>query len=109
MAHAAQAAHRVSCGDVSRHEPRGSREKIFLADVDRQDFTKTLAEACQKTNWNDLIKLEIAARLRWETTLSTKAIAARMHLGSTKTANRSLHRYMRGSGAMSPGQGQPGL
>jgi putative transposase len=27
------------------------REKIFLTDVDRQDFIKTLAEACQKTGW----------------------------------------------------------
>ena len=25
------------------------REKIFLDDVDRHDFVKTLAEACQKT------------------------------------------------------------
>jgi len=31
---------------------RGNRrENIFLDDVDRQDFLKTLAEACQKTNW----------------------------------------------------------
>jgi REP element-mobilizing transposase RayT len=31
---------------------RGSgREDIFLDDVDRHDFTKTLAEACQKTGW----------------------------------------------------------
>ena len=29
----------------------GRREKIFLDDVDRQDFLKTLAEACQKTGW----------------------------------------------------------
>ncbi len=27
------------------------REDIFLDDVDRQDFVKTLAEACQKTGW----------------------------------------------------------
>jgi len=27
------------------------RERIFLDDVDRQDFLKTLAEACQKTGW----------------------------------------------------------
>src|SRR5437868_2761059 len=27
------------------------REAIFLDDVDRQDFIKTLAEACQKTGW----------------------------------------------------------
>ena len=31
---------------------RGNRrERIFLDDVDRQDFLKTLAEACQKTGW----------------------------------------------------------
>ncbi len=27
------------------------REDIFLDEVDRQDFIKTLAEACQKTGW----------------------------------------------------------
>src|SRR5215469_5348712 len=27
------------------------RERIFLDDVDRQDFIKPLAEACQKTGW----------------------------------------------------------
>jgi REP element-mobilizing transposase RayT len=31
---------------------RGNRRAaIFLDDVDRQDFLKTLAEACQKTSW----------------------------------------------------------
>ena len=31
---------------------RGDREEdIFLDEVDRQDFLKTLAEACQKTEW----------------------------------------------------------
>jgi putative transposase len=31
---------------------RGNQRKdIFLDDVDRQDFLKTLAEACQKTDW----------------------------------------------------------
>jgi len=27
------------------------REDIFLDDVDRQDFLKTLAETCLKTGW----------------------------------------------------------
>ena len=27
------------------------REDIYLDDVDRQEFLKTLAEACQKTAW----------------------------------------------------------
>jgi putative transposase len=31
---------------------RGDRqEDIFVDDVDRQDFLKTLAEACRKTDW----------------------------------------------------------
>jgi REP element-mobilizing transposase RayT len=31
---------------------RGNRRgRIFLDDVDRQDFIKTLTEACQKTGW----------------------------------------------------------
>jgi REP element-mobilizing transposase RayT len=27
------------------------RDDIFLGDVDRHDFIKTLAEACEKTGW----------------------------------------------------------
>ena len=39
-------------GAMYHLKSRGDRrEKIFLDDVDRQDFLKTLAEACQKTNW----------------------------------------------------------
>jgi REP element-mobilizing transposase RayT len=31
---------------------RGNRRQdIFLDDIDRHDFLKTLAEACQKTGW----------------------------------------------------------
>ena len=31
---------------------RGNRrQEIYLDDVDRHDFLKTLAEACQKTDW----------------------------------------------------------
>lgn len=39
-------------GAVYHVMSRGARrEDIFLTDVDRQDFIKTLAEACQKTDW----------------------------------------------------------
>jgi hypothetical protein len=44
---------------------------------------------------SDRDKLEIGARLRRETTLTLKAIAARVHLGSSKSANANLHRHMR--------------
>lgn len=37
------------------------REDTFLEDVDRQDFLKTLAEACQKTDWHSgALRLESA-------------------------------------------------
>ncbi len=39
-------------GAVYHVMSRGDRrEDIFLDDVDRQDFLKTLAEGCQKTGW----------------------------------------------------------
>ena len=41
-------------------------------------------------------KMAIAARLRKETTLSVKAIAARVHLGTSKSANTRLHEWSRG-------------
>jgi hypothetical protein len=42
-------------------------------------------------------KLGIAARLRKETTLSIKEIAARIRLGTSKSANATLHRFMNGN------------
>jgi len=142
------------------------REDIFLDDVDRQDYLKTLAEACQKTGFQvhayclmhnhfhlvvetpnanlvagmawlrsgehhsgalrqegaevkagriieeelrrlgwpesglaerrktDPGKLALAARLRRETALPLKWIAARVRLGTSKSANANLHRWM---------------
>jgi len=46
---------------------------------------------------SDPCKLERAARLRRETPLSLKEIAARVHLGTSKTANAKLHGYMCGA------------
>ena len=76
------------------------------AQLDRQGWQESDLAARRKS---DAVKLGMAARLRRETTLSTKAIALRLHLRSSKSANRSLHRYMRGGGAASAGQEQLGL
>jgi hypothetical protein len=39
--------------------------------------------------------MEIAARLRQETTLSLKSIGTRVGLGASKSANARLHKWMR--------------
>ena len=41
-------------------------------------------------------KKALAGRLRRETTLTVKAVAVRLHLGTSKSANTRLHRWMRG-------------
>jgi hypothetical protein len=43
---------------------------------------------------NDPDKLEIGARLRLETTLTIKVIAARVSLGTSKGADTNLHRQV---------------
>ena len=50
----------------------------------------------QRRRKNDPDKLEIGARLRRETSLTIKAIAARVRLGTSKGANANLHRHMQG-------------
>jgi REP element-mobilizing transposase RayT len=106
-------------GAIHHVMSRGDRrEDSYHADVDRQEFVKTLAEACQKADGqvhaycllrnhfhlvveppkNDPGKLRLAARLRKEPVLSVKRIAARVHLGSYPTANRNLHAWMKPAG-----------
>jgi len=77
------------------------REGIFLNDVDRQDFIKTLRRLGWRKNElsrrrkSDPAKLAIVARLRKETTLSLKHIAEHVHLGTSKSANARLHQWMK--------------
>jgi hypothetical protein len=79
------------------------REDIFRDDQDRQKFLTTLGEACVKTEWQagqeierlgwdeDQLrahrkghpsKVKLARRLRQETTMSLKWIAARLQMGT---------------------------
>jgi hypothetical protein len=80
-------------GELHRASAEAKAERIIAQELQRQGWQEADLLVRPK---NDTVKLEIATRLRRETTLSTKAIAARVHLGSSKAANRSLHRYMRG-------------
>jgi len=52
----------------------------------------------RKRRKNDPDKLALAARLRRETTLPLKWIASRVGLGTSKSANSNLHRWMKTHG-----------
>jgi hypothetical protein len=68
---------------------RGDRcENIFLDDVDRQDFLKTLAEACQKAGWQ------------------VHAYCLMGELGTSKSVNARLHQFMAPLPPSDPRQGQ---
>jgi len=49
-------------------------------------------KARRKGDW---AKMGLAARLRRETTLTVRAIAERLGLGTSKSANKRLHEWMR--------------
>ena len=83
-------------GELHRASAEAKAERIIAEELERQGGQESDLAARRKS---DAVKLGMAARLRRETTLSTKAIALRLHLGSSKSANRKLHRYMRGGGA----------
>jgi len=93
-------------GELHRYGAEAKAERIIGEELQRHRWAEADLLVRRK---NDPVKLEMAARLRRETTLSTKAIAGRVHLGSSKAANRSLHSYMRGGAVASAGQGQLGI
>ena len=78
---------------------------------------RMVAEELQRRGWeekelasrgkNDREKLEVAAGLRRETTLSIKASAARVGLGTSKSPNAKLHRHMGRNVAPDPATVQP--
>ena len=88
------------------------REDIFRDDQDRQKFLTTLGEACVKTEWQagqeierlgwdeDQLrahrkghpsKVKLARRLRQETTMSLKWIAARLQMGTWTCVSNLLN------------------
>ena len=93
-------------GELPRASAEAKAERIIAVELQRQGWQEADLLARRKS---DAVKPAIAARLRRETTLSTKAIAARVHLGSAKAANRSLRRYLHWDEAVSAGQGQLGI
>jgi hypothetical protein len=87
------------------HRPQWIRVDRLLDEYGLEGDTADARQELQRLGWrqgelaarrkSDPGKLAIAARLRQETTLPLKEIAARVHLGTSKSANARLHHWMR--------------
>jgi len=93
-------------GELHQEAARAKAERIIAEELQRHGWQEQDLVSRRK---NDPTKLEIAARLRRETTLSVKEIAARVHLGTSKTANTKLHKHMRGTAANDAAQTPLGI
>jgi REP element-mobilizing transposase RayT len=88
-------------GGLRRETAEQKAERIISEELRRLGWKETDLASQPKS---DPAKLAIAARLRRETTLSIKAIAARVHLGTSKSANARLHAAMNGTKLLQPMQ-----
>jgi REP element-mobilizing transposase RayT len=87
-------------GELRQEMAEAKAGRIMVEELARLGWTA--AELAERRK-SDPDKLAIAARLRRETTLSLRAISARVLLGSSKSANALLHRWMREPANMAKG------
>jgi hypothetical protein len=79
-------------GEWRRESGEAKAERLVGQELKRLGWTEADLAVRRKS---DPLKLAIAARLRRETTLTLKAIAARVQLGTSKGANPNPHKWMR--------------
>ena len=79
-------------GHLHQQTSASRAERIISEELTRLGWTESDLTT-QRKNAPD--KLALAARVRKETTLTIKRIAARVHLGASKGANANRHRSMR--------------
>ena len=89
-------------GELRRETAEAKTERIVSEELRRLGWRESDLASRRKS---DPAKLALAARLRQETTLPIKAIAARAHLRTSKSANARLHQWM-AHGAAAQAQGQ---
>mgnify|MGYP001571865404 CR=1 FL=1 len=82
-------------GELRRETAAAKGERIVGEELQRLGWSESELKIRRK---NDPDKMAIAVRMRRETTLSIRAIAARVHLGTSNTANARLHSAMKGLG-----------
>lgn len=83
-------------GELRRETAEAKAERIVAEEFSRQGWNESDLATRRKS---DPGKLRIAARLRRETTLTIKAIASRVHLGSSRSAYVRLYEWIKSSEA----------
>jgi hypothetical protein len=94
-------------GELRLESAQAKAERLVAEEPGRLGWS---AEGLVRRARNDRGKLAIVVRLRRETTLTIRAITARVNLGTYNTANARLHRAMKegaaGTEAVPPTIGQ---
>jgi len=80
-------------GQLHRETAEQKGHRVIAEELARLGWQESDLASCRKA---DPDKLAIAVRLRNETTLSIKWIAARVRIGSSKGAKAVLHRWVHG-------------
>ena len=78
-------------GELRRETAEAKAERIIAEELRRLGWSQADLDRRRK---NDPAKLALAARLRQETILSLKWVAARLQMGTWKSANARLHRWI---------------
>jgi hypothetical protein len=97
---------RIFLGELHWQAARAKAERIVTEEVQRRGWQEQDLVSRRK---HDPAKLEIAARLRRQTTLSLREMAALVDLGTSKTANSNVRERMRGATANDPSQAPLGI
>ena len=93
-------------GELRRETAEAKGERIIAQELQRLGWSESDLVIRRK---NDAGKMAIAVRLRRETSLSIKRIAARVHLGTSNTANARLHNAMKQIVPLGPDHGSFGI
>jgi hypothetical protein len=86
-------------GELHQESAAAKAERIIGEELRSRQLTE---EELQSRRKSDPLKVAIAARLRRETALSLKSIAARVGMGPSNSANARLHKWMRATGCQQP-------
>ena len=79
-------------GKLRREHGENRAERIIAEELGKLGWSEADLEQARKSAPG---KMAIAGRLRRETTMPLKWIAARIHLGTSKSANARVHQWMR--------------